>query len=100
MVVIKSPLCSLFNLTRSVIYILRFDGLFRSANDNGSLEAGLMCYGWLIFHNNAEIAHGHGGFTESFRKAPAFRHGDIRNADAKRQNKCLYYTGDRCIIST
>ena len=47
------------------MYILRFDGLFRSANDNGSLQAGLMCYGWLIFHNNAEIAHGHGGFARS-----------------------------------
>jgi ribonuclease HI len=53
--------------------ILHFDGLYRciqdltdgeggSQNKNGStVQAGLMCYGWLILRGQLVIARGHGG---------------------------------------
>jgi ribonuclease HI len=52
-------------LKESPMYILHFDGLYRSAFDDDSLQAGLMCYAWLIFHNNTMVARGHGGFARS-----------------------------------
>jgi ribonuclease HI len=46
----------------NMMYTLRFDGLFRSLPGGVRPEqkAGFMGYGWLIFHNERVVAHGHG----------------------------------------
>ena len=49
---------------------LRFDGLYRclsedcAENERGRYpaQAGVMCYGWLIYQDNRLIARGHGGY--------------------------------------
>lgn len=43
---------------------LYFDGLFRPLDESNTLKGripGIMCYGWLIFRDDVEIAHGFGG---------------------------------------
>jgi ribonuclease HI len=47
------------------MYILHFDGLFRCVYKDDSLQAGVMCYGWVIDHNHTPVAHGYGGFARS-----------------------------------
>jgi ribonuclease HI len=49
---------------------LRFDGLYRcliedcEAGERGRYpaQAGVMCYGWLVYRNGRLIARGHGGY--------------------------------------
>lgn len=45
------------------MYTLQFDGLFRNVPDKGRPQAGIMCYGWLIFKGEVVIATGHGAFA-------------------------------------
>ncbi len=43
------------------LYILQFDGLFhRLPADTGGYP-GIMCFGWLIWHNDRLLAQGYGG---------------------------------------
>jgi ribonuclease HI len=52
------------------MFTLQFDGLYRclaedcAENERGRYpaQAGVMCYGWLVYHNNSLIARGHGGY--------------------------------------
>lgn len=49
---------------------LRFDGLYRSLAEDlrqpasipATSQAGVMCYGWLIYRGDVLVARGHGGF--------------------------------------
>jgi ribonuclease HI len=49
---------------------LRFDGLYRCLTEDYAenerpvypAQAGVMCYGWLIYRNGSLIARGHGGY--------------------------------------
>ena len=45
------------------MYILQFDGMLRTVNDDQQLQIGLLGYGWLIESNNVEVAHGFGIFV-------------------------------------
>lgn len=46
------------------MYTLQFDGLFRSIpNHSERTQAGFMCYGWVIFHDDVPIARGHGCYA-------------------------------------
>jgi len=47
------------------MYILQFDGMLRSGNENWPTQIGLLGYGWLIKRNNMEVAHGHGIFVHN-----------------------------------
>lgn len=50
------------------MYTLYFDGLFRSSwyrLQNNIPPRDIMCYGWLIRHNNRVIARGHGGLLQT-----------------------------------
>jgi ribonuclease HI len=44
---------------------LRFDGLYRSVcpTNNPHEKTGLMCYGWVIFRDGRQVAHGHGAYA-------------------------------------
>jgi ribonuclease HI len=52
------------------MFTLCFDGLYRclaedcNADERGRFpaQAGVMCYGWLVYHNSSLIARGHGGY--------------------------------------
>jgi ribonuclease HI len=47
--------------------VLRFDGLFRSFPGSQALgvNAGILCYGWLITRRGVVAAQGHGAFARS-----------------------------------
>jgi ribonuclease HI len=47
--------------------VLRFDGLFRAFPGSHALgiNAGILCYGWLITRRGAVSAQGHGAFARS-----------------------------------
>ena len=47
------------------MYILQFDGMLRSGNENWPNQFGLLGYGWLIKRNNVEVAHGFGIFVRN-----------------------------------
>jgi len=49
------------------IIVLRFDGLFRSFPGSQALgiNAGILCYGWLITRRGVITAQGHGAFARS-----------------------------------
>jgi ribonuclease HI len=46
---------------------LQFDGLFRNAPEELHLreDAGVMCYGWVIFRDRQIVARGHGGYART-----------------------------------
>jgi ribonuclease HI len=48
----------LFNGSRSFMYSLHFDGLFRKSR--GKHTTGFMGFGWLIYHNLRVVAQGYG----------------------------------------
>lgn len=50
------------------MHTLRFDGLFRDLNEGqaNSVQAGLLCYGWLISKGNKVLAVGHGACARSW----------------------------------
>ncbi len=45
------------------MYTLQFDGLFQRIASDADRYPGIMCYGWLIWHDDRLVAHGHGGYA-------------------------------------
>lgn len=45
------------------MYILQFDGMLRTINNDWQTYLGLLGYGWLIERNHVEVAHGYGIFV-------------------------------------
>ena len=49
------------------MYTLKFDGNYREIKNPKKLDksTGVMCYGWLIYHDGQLVAKGHGGVADS-----------------------------------
>ncbi len=92
---------------QSNVYTLQFDGLYRGfpGDEENSAQAGFLCYGWIILHNEQIIARGHGVYARGHNASSniaeylALIEGLDALTDLGLTNQPIHVIGDaKCVI--